>query len=372
MGISSHNIIHNMSEEEIEKPFNAKKFQDDLRSIVPGYDENHNILSESSGHSESSQSDYDDLSEQRQVSVKKRGREQEEIDVSGLTVLPREKVLKLTSKEIEDYVSRLKQNHVLTQSEEKDLKKQRRLVKNREYASQSRSRRKVYVENIESKLQKTNQDCMSIKTQLNQVKEENKMLKKQLYSIVSTLKSDSSLAQAFGKLFAPLGNNKPSSTTTLFIFIFLFSFTFLFKSPISFNSPSSTITFNSDSASLQRNLLEFDEPTAAPSSEWKRAILEETKQYIDNLVDSVYSNIRFKEVSETKLNTETFLPIDSKENNTTDKKQVETTITADDEITNIFGKVSLDDAEPEKCKNNENTFDDFKETLRSNSPPLTQ
>ncbi|KAF2072701.1 hypothetical protein CYY_005981 [Polysphondylium violaceum] len=279
----------------IEQPFSKDTFINQLKSMVPTFSEaNFENYSSESQQSESSQeSDYE--IKDRNISKKKRGRadaEEEEIDISGVTVLNKDQVLKLTSKEIEEYVSKLKLNHALTAAEEKELKKQRRLVKNREYASQSRSRRKVYVENIEQKLQKSNTDNNSIKTQLQMMKEENKALKKQLYSITSTFKSNPSLAEAFGKIFQ-VGNTptKAAASVTLFVFIFLFSFTLLMPTQPTF-SP-----YNLQEKSFtKRNLLSLDmqEPTMYDSDSYlkiKEIVIQETK----SCIDSMFGKLAIKE-----------------------------------------------------------------------------
>eukprot|EP01111_Echinosteliopsis_oligospora_P010568 TRINITY_DN3324_c0_g1_i1.p1 TRINITY_DN3324_c0_g1~~TRINITY_DN3324_c0_g1_i1.p1 ORF type:complete len:534 (+),score=165.99 TRINITY_DN3324_c0_g1_i1:96-1697(+) len=103
-------------------------------------------------------------------------------------LLPREELLTMTSQEIEDYVAEVKAAKNLTASEEKDLKRQRRLVKNREYASQSRTRRKQHMDDVEKQLEAARYEIDSLKRQNTTLVEENSTLKKQLSSIAATIK----------------------------------------------------------------------------------------------------------------------------------------------------------------------------------------
>jgi len=113
---------------------------------------------------------------------------QREIDFNGDVTLSRDQLLTMSSKEIEEYVSAIKTKRTLTPSEEKDLKKQRRLVKNREYASQSRSRKKQYVDEIEKQLEVARAETEGYKRQNQMLAEENRALKRQLGSIAEAIK----------------------------------------------------------------------------------------------------------------------------------------------------------------------------------------
>ncbi|EFA78656.1 putative basic-leucine zipper transcription factor [Heterostelium album PN500] len=276
-------IIDNNSSdfnEMVDKPFSKDNFMNQLKSIVPSFTEHSEayISDDPTSSSESSQeSEYDHLP------TKKRGRD-EDIDTSGFTVLSKDQVLKLSSKEIEEYVSKLKQHHVLTPSDEKELKKQRRLIKNREYASQSRSRRKVYVESIESKLQKTNNECSNIKQQLTEIKEENRELKKQLFSLTQTLKANPSLAEAFGKIFSigSADSKKTAATLSLFVFFTLFTFTFLLFP----SQPTFTLSPTQGQEYFRRHLLNLDTPVSMYDTTilLKNQLMTETKRYISMML----------------------------------------------------------------------------------------
>lgn len=63
-----------------------------------------------------------------------------------------------------------------------------RLVKNREYASQSRSRKKQYVDELEKQLEQARAETDIYKKHNQMLLEENKILKKQLGHIAETIK----------------------------------------------------------------------------------------------------------------------------------------------------------------------------------------
>jgi len=151
---------------------------------------------------------------------KKRHREDSKSEVT----LSREQLLTMTSKEIEDYVSQLKTKRTLTASEEKDLKRQRRLVKNREYASQSRTRKKQYVDEIEKQLDQAKAETDVIRKQNQALMEENKLLKKQLGNIADAIKKSQSgapnLSSSSGNVgmfakFATIGGGRNNTSKTV-------------------------------------------------------------------------------------------------------------------------------------------------------------
>ncbi len=74
--------------------------------------------------------------------------------------------MKLSSKELEEFAQTLTSNRTLTTDEEKQLKKQRRLIKNRESAQLSRLRKKFYIEELEKKVAQINQENETLTKQL--------------------------------------------------------------------------------------------------------------------------------------------------------------------------------------------------------------
>ena len=71
---------------------------------------------------------------------------------SSLLDLSAENLSTLTSLKLEEIAQQLADTRPLTSEEEKHLKRQRRLIKNRESAQLSRQKRKQYVEELESRV----------------------------------------------------------------------------------------------------------------------------------------------------------------------------------------------------------------------------
>eukprot|EP00026_Physarum_polycephalum_P006809 Phypoly_transcript_06861.p1 GENE.Phypoly_transcript_06861~~Phypoly_transcript_06861.p1 ORF type:complete len:286 (+),score=100.26 Phypoly_transcript_06861:752-1609(+) len=128
----------------------------------------------------------------------------------------------MTSKEIEEYVAEIKSKRTLTAAEEKDLKKQRRLVKNREYASQSRSRKKQFVDELEKQLEAARAETEEVKKQNKALMDENKLLKRQLGCIAETIKKSQLnagkeiAASSSGATPTPLSASSGSIATSVF------------------------------------------------------------------------------------------------------------------------------------------------------------
>lgn len=75
-----------------------------------------------------------------------------EPDIRSVT-LTREQLLTMSSEELDQFTARLKADHPLTAHEMREIKRQRRLIKNREYAQASRVKKKVVLSDLGSKFQ---------------------------------------------------------------------------------------------------------------------------------------------------------------------------------------------------------------------------
>jgi hypothetical protein len=83
------------------------------------------------------------------------------------------------------------------------------LVKNREYASQSRSRKKNFVDELEKQLEAARAEIEEVKKHNKTLQDENKLLKRQLGCIAETIKKSQLNA---GKDAAALASSGPSSS----------------------------------------------------------------------------------------------------------------------------------------------------------------
>eukprot|EP01113_Clastostelium_recurvatum_P045484 TRINITY_DN781_c0_g1_i2.p1 TRINITY_DN781_c0_g1~~TRINITY_DN781_c0_g1_i2.p1 ORF type:complete len:535 (-),score=189.17 TRINITY_DN781_c0_g1_i2:40-1644(-) len=158
---------------------------------------------------------------------------------ASFTPLNKEQILKLTSREIEEYVAALKEHRNLSPMEERELKKQRRLIKNREYASQSRSRKRNHQEAIEKKLETQTSEVTATRMENERLRAENEALKRQLAGITVTIKSNSSLSSLFsiGSSSSSSRTSRTGAATTASAFLLAFLCVFSLSSLM---SPSAT------------------------------------------------------------------------------------------------------------------------------------
>eukprot|EP01101_Sappina_pedata_P006729 TRINITY_DN3429_c0_g1_i1.p1 TRINITY_DN3429_c0_g1~~TRINITY_DN3429_c0_g1_i1.p1 ORF type:complete len:700 (+),score=282.04 TRINITY_DN3429_c0_g1_i1:118-2217(+) len=94
--------------------------------------------------------------------------------------LPREKLLSLSSKQLEEYAASISAIRPLTEDELRDLKRQRRLIKNRESAQASRSRRKCQLFELSNQINSLKQERRELKNRVEFLETENRRLKHEL------------------------------------------------------------------------------------------------------------------------------------------------------------------------------------------------
>jgi len=88
----------------------------------------------------------------------------------------------ICGKEYEQYVELLTTQRELTQREKNELKRQRRLIKNRESAQASRQRKKSFLEDLEKKVHSLKMENDSLKEKIAELKNEKEQLKKEVAS----------------------------------------------------------------------------------------------------------------------------------------------------------------------------------------------
>lgn len=86
-----------------------------------------------------------------------------------------------------DALAELESKTPATVEEDKEIKRQRRLIKNRESAQASRERKKIYVKGLESKVEDLTNKNASLSSKLEQLEEENRRLKERLSYLDPTI-----------------------------------------------------------------------------------------------------------------------------------------------------------------------------------------
>lgn len=129
--------------------------------------------------------------------------------------LSEEEMLKFTGEEMEEYIRTLSSTRTLSPAEEKELKRVRRLVKNREYAQSSRDKRKQHMEEVEEQLQGVAQEKATLQQRVNELELENKALKFHLAKILASSRPSPS---------SPKSTSVPTKAAAVSFFVLLFSF----------------------------------------------------------------------------------------------------------------------------------------------------
>jgi regulator of replication initiation timing len=102
--------------------------------------------------------------------------------------LSRDDLLKLSSKSLETYAQNLAATRPLTEEEERQLKRQRRLIKNRESAQLSRQRKRMFIEELESQVSGLQADNRDLVKQVASLTSENQTLKDELKNLQALIK----------------------------------------------------------------------------------------------------------------------------------------------------------------------------------------
>lgn len=104
--------------------------------------------------------------------------------------LPRETLLNITSTDMLRYVKYLRENYVLTAEQEKELKHQKRLVKNRESARNSRQKKQDQISDLQAEIEVLKQEISQLKEQNNTLIQENIALKASAHKGCDTVNDD--------------------------------------------------------------------------------------------------------------------------------------------------------------------------------------
>jgi len=154
-------------------------------------------------------------------SVEVTGDEQEDISFVSLS---REELLEISSYDLEERTKKLVATRPLTAAEQREIKRQRRLIKNREYAQASRAKKKGNMSEINSRMQSLEDENEQLKRQVallqarcNDLGNENNDLKTKLVAQSSPTSSAATNEEQID-IFAPScdDSNSTSFVNTLF------------------------------------------------------------------------------------------------------------------------------------------------------------
>eukprot|EP00005_Dracoamoeba_jomungandri_P003804 CAMPEP_0174260904 /NCGR_PEP_ID=MMETSP0439-20130205/10949_1 /TAXON_ID=0 /ORGANISM="Stereomyxa ramosa, Strain Chinc5" /LENGTH=560 /DNA_ID=CAMNT_0015345279 /DNA_START=60 /DNA_END=1742 /DNA_ORIENTATION=+ len=187
--------------------------------------------------------------EKPKTTRKRKRRRKVEPHVPTAVTLPRAQLLKISSKELEDMAERIRETRNLTVEEEKDLRRQRRLIKNRESAQLSRQRRKEHIDELENTVKMMGEENAALKAQVAQLTQENSTLKTQLHTVLR--ESPPSFSDRLKNLISvgldnhkntTLASKASSAAKATYLLIIILSFGLFFNN-LQSNPMNSPITF---------------------------------------------------------------------------------------------------------------------------------
>eukprot|EP01129_Flabellula_baltica_P003525 TRINITY_DN13282_c0_g1_i1.p1 TRINITY_DN13282_c0_g1~~TRINITY_DN13282_c0_g1_i1.p1 ORF type:complete len:514 (+),score=151.50 TRINITY_DN13282_c0_g1_i1:35-1576(+) len=97
-----------------------------------------------------------------------------------LVTFERKDLLQISSEEFDDYFERLASFKTITKSDKKEISRQRKLIKNRESAKESRQRKKSHVASLEQKVNDLTERNVNLQAALNSANQENMHLRMEL------------------------------------------------------------------------------------------------------------------------------------------------------------------------------------------------
>lgn len=164
--------------------------------------------------------------------TQRKRKKQDELDIKITSAetpleLTREQLLQLSSKGLDDYARKLAQARPLTAAEEKQLKKQRRLIKNRESAQLSRQRKKKYIEGLEMKVNELSTENEKLRSLVETLSRDNTNLRTEVTHLNQVIATNSSgekpvLTNTKTKLIPKNLTRNIKAGVTMFLVLFSF------------------------------------------------------------------------------------------------------------------------------------------------------
>jgi len=166
----------------------------------------------------------------------------------------------------------------LSSEEERHIKRQRRLIKNRESAQLSRLRKKIYIEELERKVNQLQTDNENLTKQVNTVSTDRKKLQEEVTYLQGIIKQSPALSQiaANSTKKQVMGKNVKAAGICLLVVLFSFGLLFNANPGMSLRSPGEERELGSKGKNVYtgRLLKSIKEETKLPELPTKNELVE--------------------------------------------------------------------------------------------------
>lgn len=251
-----------------------------------------------------------------------------EVDVA----LSRDTLLQISSQGMERYVENLSSARSLSMDDQKELKRQKRLIKNRESAQLSRERKRAYIDQLEDRINQLVNENTGLKNENSALRQALSQYEDISGTVVPKVEITSSDTTAYRKPHAPvtdsplarhatkmaglltsattIGNSRQSAAAKAGVCLMVVLFTFGLFMNTTMNPVTPRGLLSTSSASLKSDMSEIV-PYREINVGYKRSILEAFPEVMDE-DDDFYENNNSKQLA-TKEEVDTLvLPVPAK------------------------------------------------------------
>jgi len=175
----------------------------------------------------------------------------------------------MSSQNLDEYIQDVSKTRSLTPEEEKQLKRQRRLIKNRESAQMSRQKKKQETENLKNRVNDLTKENQQLRLQMEQTKTRNHELEQQVAYLREIIKQNQIPTPPGDNIF----NKNSTAVAGLCMFVILFSFGLFFASPVNPHTPPALTDYATTSGNRMytgRTLAALPEPPRSSEIAVKR------------------------------------------------------------------------------------------------------